>query len=352
MHVLQELTSLVQSGANLSPDQARAAALTMPDAAVAPDLKQAFLTALHTKGESVEEVTAFANAFRELATNPELEAFADQAIDVVGTGGSGSGGYNISSVTAFALAAAGVPVIKHGNRAITSQSGAADFLAEFGVPNSNDPSLLQRSVRERNFCFLFAPAFHPAFKAIVPVRQAMAAVGQRSIFNILGPLINPARPARQLLGVFASHWARPLADALHALGLRRGLAVHSTLPGGIAMDELTTAGANTIAGFGSLHHLHTQWMPDAFALPIANPDDLRGGSAAHNVAILNAIFDGNGPEGLADSLAFNIAVGLFIAERAKSVAAALPLAQDILRGGTLRNWINDTRTFYADVCNA
>ncbi|MFA5258409.1 MAG: anthranilate phosphoribosyltransferase, partial [Opitutales bacterium] len=189
MNTLQPLTVKLTARENLSRDEARDAAIELSRAEVSLEDKRAFLLALSRKGESAEEVAAFASAFRNLARGTGLDDLAPQAIDIVGTGGSGSGSYNISSVSAMCVAAAGVTVIKHGNRAITSQSGAADFLGALGVPQSPPLPVLRRCVEELNFCFLFAPSFHPAFKEIGPVRRALAAEGMRTIFNILGPLI-------------------------------------------------------------------------------------------------------------------------------------------------------------------
>ena len=214
MSHLQEITHILESGRDLTAAECATAAEQLPRPEVAPEDKKAFLTALHTKGESVEEVTAFAKVFRGLASDPQLSDIAAEAIDIVGTGGSGSKGFNISSTTAFILAAEGVKVLKHGNRAITSQSGSADFLGQHGIRMDTDPALLRAAVDELNFCFFFAPAFHPAFKEIMPIRMELAKEGQRTIFNILGPLINPAKPAHQLLGVFAPNWVKPLANAL------------------------------------------------------------------------------------------------------------------------------------------
>lgn len=348
MTPLQNFTSQLQQGISLSPDQTEQAARELPKPDVSAEDKRTFLEALHNKGESIDEVTGFARVFRELASNPGLEADAERAIDIVGTGGTNSGGYNVSTVTAFTIAACGIPVIKHGNRAITSKSGSADFLDQFGVGGIADPAILQASLNELNFCFLFAPAFHPAFKEIMPVRKAMAADGKRSIFNILGPLINPAKPAYQLLGVFATPWLAPLAAALDALGLRSGIAVSSRLPSGIHMDEFTTAGINSVKGFGELSATDTIWTADSFALPIADPAEIQGGTPEENVQILESILEGKGPDGLVDTLVLNAAAALLITGQATSVLQGCDRARDCILGGTLASWIEQLRQFYAD----
>src|SRR5258708_24510059 len=171
------------------------------------------LTALAGKGETAAEVAAFANAFRARALNPGVEAWAPRAIDIVGTGGDHAGGFNISSVVVLVLASAGVTVMKHGNRGVTSKCGSADLLAALGVNLEAPPEKLRRALDELGFVFFFAPGYHPAFKNIGPGRKALAARGQRTIFNILGPLINPGRPAHVLLGVFSAACVDRLAPA-------------------------------------------------------------------------------------------------------------------------------------------
>lgn len=347
MSDLKEITKKLAAAMDLGTEECVAAAEALPLPDVDPEEKKAFLKALHDKGETVEEVTAFARVFRGLASDPQLSDIAADAIDIVGTGGSGSKGFNISSVTAFIVAASGTKVLKHGNRAITSQSGSADFLSEQGIRMDTDPALLRAAIEELNFCFFFAPAFHPAFKEIMPVRMALAKEGQRTVFNILGPLINPAKPAHQLLGVFSPQWVKPLAGALDQLGLKRGLAVCSELPGGGFMDELTTAGRNHVSGFGSLGDVDAVWTPDGLGFPPSSVEDLKGGTAAENVALLEDILTGNGRAGLVDTIALNAAAAFLIVERVDSLDEGCALAREVLLGGALRSWLEKARAFYA-----
>jgi anthranilate phosphoribosyltransferase len=341
-----KITEQLRYGVDLNEAECAAAAeaLTRPD--VDPAQKKSFLVALHDKGESVEEVTTFAKVFRKLAMDPLLSDVAPEAIDIVGTGGSGSKGYNVSSVTAFIVAASGAKVLKHGNRAITSQSGSADFLTAWGIRMDTDPALLRQAIEELNFCFFFAPAFHPAFKEIMPVRKEMAAEGKRSIFNILGPLINPAKPAYQLLGVFSPSWVKPLSKSLHALGLKRGLTVCCQLPGGLNMDEFTTAGENHVSGFGSLASLQETWDAAGLGLPPAGINALLGGSATENKAMLEDILEGNGRPGLVDTLVLNAAAAFLILDKVDTLAEGQSLAREILLGGALRAWLDKAQAFY------
>ncbi|MEX0322374.1 MAG: anthranilate phosphoribosyltransferase [Puniceicoccaceae bacterium] len=348
MSDLQEITIQLQDGDDLSQAESMDAAEMLTEPGIDLSEKKEFLVALHKKGESVEEVTAFAKVFRQLATDPKLSEFTANAIDIVGTGGSGSKGFNISSTTAFILAAAGIRVLKHGNRAITSQSGAADFLGQHGIRMDTDPEKLRAAVKELNFCFFFAPAFHPAFKEIMPVRMALAEEGQRTIFNILGPLINPAKPAHQLLGVFQKDWVKPLAGALDQLGLNRGLAVCSELPGGGFMDEFTTAGSNRVCGFGGLSSVDKILSPDQLGFPPADPEELKGGTAEENVALLEAILDGKGRPGLVDTIVLNAACAFLIMERVESIGEGCALARETLLSGDLRAWLTKARAFYRD----
>ncbi|MEY3547891.1 MAG: hypothetical protein RLZZ552_258, partial [Verrucomicrobiota bacterium] len=199
---LPDLTAALSAGRDLAPAEAAAAALAMADAAVTDADKAAFLLALARKGETAAEVTGFARTYRDLARRTDFGDWPAKAIDIVGTGGDRSGSFNISSASALIVAAAGVPVLKHGNRSITSKSGSADFLAGLGVVLDAADEQLLRGLREANFCYLYAPAFHPAFKAVLGVRKQLAEGGAKTVFNVLGPLINPARPAYMVVGVY------------------------------------------------------------------------------------------------------------------------------------------------------
>lgn len=350
MNELEQLSSLLAAGRELEPGQVSQAAFHLADAAVAQSAKQAFLTAFAAKGETAEEVAAFAGTFREMAIDPGVEAWADRAIDVCGTGGDGSGTFNISTAVSFIVAAAGVPVFKHGNRSITSNCGSADLLEGLGIRLDLSHEQIHRSLEELNFCFLFAPAFHPAFKEIMPVRKAMAAEGQRSIFNLLGPLINPGRPAHQLLGVFGPQWVEPLAGALGALGLSAGLVVHGIPEEGRALDELSCAGANRIAGFGAMSEQSGALSASDAGLAFCDFRDLSGGGREENLEILRALITGDSspvPTGLRNSILLNAGAALWVADKAPDLTAGIQLADDLLREGTVTRWLAKAREFNA-----
>jgi anthranilate phosphoribosyltransferase len=337
----------IRAGHPLSELQASAAATALASAEVPAELKGEFLVALAEKGETGAEIAAFARAFREMARDPDLADWSGRAIDVCGTGGDHAGSFNVSTATVFVLAAAGVPVLKHGNRSITSRCGSADLLEALGIRLEADLPTLRRSMEQLGFAFLFAPAFHPAFKEIGPVRRALAAKGQRTIFNILGPLINPARPAHQLLGVFSEALAPVLAEALHGVGVVSGMVVHGRTEQGGGVDELTTATVNRIVGAGRHRGLDEVWTAERFGLAPASLEDLAGGDREENLAIFHRLLDGDVPQGLIETVCLNAGAGLFLAGRAADLKDGIGLARDLLLGGAVKRRVAEAREFYS-----
>jgi anthranilate phosphoribosyltransferase len=220
------------------------------------------------------------------------------------------------------------------------------LLSALGVNLEAPPEKLRRALDELGYVFFFAPNYHPSFKHIGPVRKALAARGQRTIFNILGPLINPGRPAHVLLGVFADAWVGKLAAAMDTLGVPAGLAAHGVITAERGIDELTTATMNRVRGFGRLRDLDSSWSATDFGLGIAPFADLIGGDLGANLAIVEAVLAGRGPAGLVDTIALNTAVALWIVEKTASVKEGVPLARDLLLGGAVKNKIAATREFY------
>jgi anthranilate phosphoribosyltransferase len=346
MSQLAPLTARIAAGAELSSEEVESAAAELAGTNDTDEAKGQFLSALAVRGETPAEVAAFARAFRARAINPGVEAWSDQAIDIVGTGGDHAGGFNISSIVVLVLAAAGVPVMKHGNRGITSKCGSADLFAALGVDLDATPSRLQRALDELGFAFFFAPAYHPTFKHIAPVRKALGARGQRTVFNILGPLINPGRPAHVLLGTFSAASVPKLAGALEALGARGGLAVHGVIDGDRGIDELTTATVNRVRGFGVHRDVHGEWHARDFGLEHSPFSHLAGGDLTANLAIVNSILEGRAPTGLVDTIVLNVAVAMWIVGRVTNVQDGLAPARDLLLGGALKKKIAATREFY------
>ncbi len=348
MSALAALQTQMETGGDLAPAQVAeaVAALIAPEIPAAQ--KETFLTALARKGEQPAEVAAFAAEFRKLARDPGVAQWSAEAIDIVGTGGDHAGSFNISTATAFVLAAAGVKVMKHGNRSITSKCGSADLIAAIGVPLEAPLDRLQRSLAELNFCFFFAPAFHPAFKEIAPVRKALAAQGRRSVFNILGPLINPGRPAFQLFGVYSKDWVEPLAGALHDLGLAAALTIHGRVPGTErGLDEWTTGTENFCAGAGRLRGPLTEVALSTTGLQSGRLDELQGGDAAVNLALFEALLDNRAPQAIADTVALNAGAGLWVAGRARDLAAGVAQVQELFRSGAVQRHVARTRQFWA-----
>lgn len=346
MAALPELTARLNFRHDLGADEVQAAAAALGSPDVADEPKAAFLTAFADKGETPAEIAGFARAFRALAVNPGVESIAPRAIDIVGTGGDHAGGFNISSMVVLVLASAGVPVMKHGNRGITSLCGSADLLAGLGVELTASPEKSRRALEQLGFAFYFAPNYHPAFKHIGPVRKALAAQGRRTVFNILGPLINPGRPAHILLGVYSRPLVEKLALALDELGQPAGLVGHGVIAEGQGIDELTTATANHVRGVGRLRETRGVWGGETFGLPTADFVDLKGGDVTANLAAVEAILAGRGPAGLVDTIVLNAAAALFVAGRTTGIREGLAPARDLLLGGAVRAKIAATREFY------
>ena len=349
MHDLTDAIKAVTKGIDLSFEQAQTAAQFLAESQDEEAAKRALLVGLADKGETPTEVAGFAAAFRGLARDPGLAAWRERAIDVCGTGGDKVESFNISTAVSFILATAGVPVCKHGNRSVTSQCGSADLLESLGFPLELDVSLLGPSLEQLNFCFLFAPAYHPAFKAIAPLRRTLAEAGRRTIFNLIGPLINPAQPAQQLLGVFDPAWVSTLADVLDQLGVQRGLVVHGVLEDGRGLDELTCSGTNRLAGVGALAGVYEGPPLADLGLEPCSIDELAGGDAAENRRLLEALLAGEAPRGLRGTVCLNAGAGLWVAGEAENWAQGIARAQDLLMNGAVAQWLKDAQAFYSSL---
>ncbi|HXC01323.1 MAG TPA: anthranilate phosphoribosyltransferase [Opitutaceae bacterium] len=343
---LAAFTAQLAARRDLAPADATAAATALASAGVGNEAKSAFLLALAAKGETAAEVAAFATVLRALAVDPGVAEWAPRAIDIVGTGGDHAGGFNVSSLVVLVLASAGVPVMKHGNRGITSKCGSADLFAAFGVDLAAPPAKLRQALTELGYVFFFAPNYHPAFQHVAPVRKALAAQGHRTIFNSLGPLLNPGRPAHALVGVFSEAWVPKLADALGSVGMQAGLVAHGIIDADRGIDELTTATANRVRGFGRLAGLEGRWQAEDFGLRHAPFSELVGGDLAANLALVDALLAGRGPAGLADTIVLNAAVGLWICGRTGDVKEGLGPARELLLGGAVKKKIAATKEFY------
>jgi anthranilate phosphoribosyltransferase len=283
------------------------------------------LMALRTRGETVEEFAAAAAVMR--ARCHAVRA-PEGAIDIVGTGGDGKGTLNISTAAAFVVAGAGVPVAKHGNRNLSSRSGAADALGQLGINVMVGPEVVERALAEAGIGFMMAPMHHPAMKHVMPAR---AELGTRTIFNILGPLTNPAGVRRQLTGAFSPRLIRPMAETLRALGSERAWLVH----GGDGTDELSIAGPSVVAALDAGEISEFQIHPEDAGLPVHPFSAILGGTPAENGAALRALFDG-AHGAYRDAVLLNAAAALLIAGRAASLPEGVDKARESLDSGAAR----------------
>ena len=334
--MLEQLTQQLAASRQLTDEQIRQAVEQLADETIPANIKAGFLVALSKKGETHGEIAAFASALRDKSIQPPLDAEtrAREILDVVGTGGDRLGTINISTTAAIICSAAGVTVAKHGNRAVTSQAGSADVLEALGVKIDLTPDEAARSLSERHFAFFFAPNYHPAFKNISPARKICAARGQRTIFNYLGPLLNPARPSAMLVGVPRPELCEPLAHVLQSLGIRRAMVVCGKVPGAGFLDELSTLGENTIAEFYQERGFTVSTTsPEQFPLQHATLADLLGGDKTLNAKIVRSILSGEERGPKRDAVLLNAAAALFVAGRAKSLAGGWDLAVETIDGG-------------------
>ncbi len=327
---MQMLIDVVKAGEELSPDQIRVAVAWLANPAVESSKKGLFLEALHLKGETSTEIAAFTEALLSLAVDPELDkaSLSGPTLDVCGTGGDKLELFNISTASMFVLAAGGVVVLKHGNRAITSKCGGADVLEALGIRIELSPADLRECVKRHGLGFLFAPAYHPAFRVIGPVRRGLADRGIPSVFNLLGPLLNPARPEFQLVGVYSKELLRCYGEVLFQLGRTRAWAVH-----GCGADELTLAGpADIVSVEGSTLSIF-KINPASLKLPYAPVEALRGGDRTENAALLEAILSGQETGPKSQVVALNAAAGFLVAGRARNLADGLEKANELLANG-------------------
>jgi anthranilate phosphoribosyltransferase len=322
MDDLKSIIGKVATGATLSRDEAASAFDSMMSGEATPSQMGGLLMALRVRGETVDEITGAVSAMR--AKMLRVEAPAD-AVDVVGTGGDGSGSVNVSTCASFIVAGAGVPVAKHGNRALSSRSGAADVLTALGVNINLTPEAIGRCIAEAGIGFMFAPAHHPAMKNVGATR---AELGTRTIFNLLGPLSNPAGVRRQMVGVFSKQWTQPLALVLKNLGAERVWVVH----GSDGLDEITTSGPTSVAALQDGHLKTFEISPEELGLRKVKPEALRGGDAETNAKAVQDVLQGKA-SAFRDVALLNAAAALVVAGKAKDLADGLHAAAHSVDSG-------------------
>lgn len=355
---LQDFIAQLAAGRVLADAQVRDAIAELIREDVPAELKADFLSALARKGETIGEIAAFASRLRDKAVGVPLneQTRAREVLDVVGTGGDRLNTFNISSTAALLCAAAGITVAKHGNRAATSASGSADVLEALGIPLHLSPAEAATALREDGFAFFFAQNYHPSFKHIAPARKLCAARGQRTIFNILGPLLNPVRPSAMLLGVPRPEMCEPIAQVLQTLGVRRAMVVCGEVPLANAergtrnaegvwppagegrqiahLDEISTLGETTVAEFYQERGFTvSKFDPANFPLQSATLADLVGGDKTANAETARRILCGDERGPKRDAVLLNAAAAMFVAGACKSVVEGWELAGRLIDGG-------------------
>jgi anthranilate phosphoribosyltransferase len=343
---LKRLIEQLRDRVDLAFADTREAAFLLADPSVPDTDKANFLIALREKGESGEELAYFARSFLELSVRPEVCLEGRPAADVVGTGGDKLGLINVSTTCVFLLAAAGVIVIKHGNRGITSKAGAADVLEALGIPVTCDPGRMSDCIRQTGIGFLFAPSYHPAFRVIAPVRRQLAEQGMPTIFNLLGPLLNPAQPAAQLTGVFSPAILEKYGIALRELGRKRAWVVHGHVLSGAGMDEVSLLGETAVYEVREASLTRFCLFPDRLGFRVPALHELRGGSAAFNAGILIDILANRDRSPRRDLVVINAAASLVVAEVVEQMESGIKLANEILDSGLAYEKLCEFQRFF------
>lgn len=332
----QQILSALMSKSDIGERSAYDLMELLAEGEVNPVMAGAILTALRIKGESAEEVRGFANAMRALATPIEIES-EEKTIDIVGTGGDGSNSFNLSTGTALLSAATGLKVVKHGNRSVSSKSGSADLLEALNIPLADNPETVNAFLKEYGFVFLFAPFFHPAMKHVAPIRQSL---GVRTVFNILGPLTNPAQPNFYLLGAYSSPMAKLMAEALSGMNIDRAFIVH----GLNGWDEPTPVGEFELYDVKPNQVQHTVRDPKDFGIARCTEDDLKGGDAKVNSTALINVFNQNDQGPHKDALVLGAGLALEVSNTVNNLKEGIELARSTIDDGKATQMINSLLT--------
>ena len=317
---IEDYIQIVSTGESLSREQSAAAFELLMTGQAEPAQIGGFLMALRVRGETVDEITGAAEVMRAKATGVQAP---EGSVDTCGTGGDSSGTYNISTCSSFVVAGAGIPVAKHGNKSISSKSGSADVLASLGVNLDVTPEIVEKCIEQANIGFMFAPAHHSAVRHVGPAR---ASLGVRTIFNLLGPLSNPAGAKRQVLGVFSDEWLVPIAEVLRTLGSTKLWVVH----GADGLDELSTTGETKVAALdnGEITTVH----PEEVGLPLTSIDMLKGGDSEVNAVAIKEVLKGEmGP--FRDIVLLNAAAALVVSGKVNDLKEAVGVAANAIDDG-------------------
>lgn len=343
---MKEFTDQLHAKVDLTRSQVLRASEQLASGDIKDTEKANFLTALRDKGETGEEVGYFAEAFLTMAVAPNIQIGERPTIDLCGTGGDRLELINVSTTAMFVVAAAGVVVLKHGNRAITSRSGGADVLERLGIPVTCATDQMVACIEETGVGFLFAPLYHPTFQLIAPVRKQLAEQGIATIFNLLGPLLNPLRPEFQLVGVFSQAILEKYAIALSQLGRRRAWVIHGSVPSGSGMDEISPLGETQVHEVKGKSFNYFHLFPEELGISPTNLHDLRGGDAETNAKILEAIISGRERGARRGFVLLNAAAGLVIAGLAPKMDSGLRLAADLIDSGKASAKLEEFQRFF------
>jgi anthranilate phosphoribosyltransferase len=321
---ISSVLNKIFSGELLARSEAKEVMGYLMDGSMSQLQAAALLAALRTRGESIEEITGFAEAMRSRSVKVPFE-HDGVLLDTCSTGGTGINTINIGTTSMFVIASAGVNIAKHGNRAVTRRSSSADTLEALGIKLEQSPEQLSKALQEVGIAFLFARSHHPAMKFVAPIRAELKA---RTVFNILGPLTNPAGANRQVLGVFSPAFVEPLAGVLQALGTERAMVVH-----GDGMDDLTVSGTTHITEVSSSGLKSYELTPEEVGLKRYQRDELLGGDAVENAKTLREILSGNVQGAKRDVVLLNAGAGLYISDKANSVKEGVELARELIESG-------------------
>jgi anthranilate phosphoribosyltransferase len=335
--LLRESLRKAAAGEPLSAPEAERALEEIMEGTVDPVVTAALLTALRVRGESVGEIVGFARAMRRFAEKVEAP---ENVVDTCGTGGDAKGTINVSTAAAFVARGAGVVVAKHGNRAATSQAGSADVLEALGAEIGLGPVEVGRCIEEVGIGFMFARTHHPAMRHVVPVRTELPF---RTVFNLLGPLTNPAEARRQLVGVFSSEYVRPLAEALRELGAEKALVVHGT----DGLDEITVTGPTLTAEVTDAAVTEREISPEQFGISRHGPDGILGGHVHLNARILKGVLSGEEGGAARDVVLLNAGAAIYVSGRAETIEEGVRLAEESIASGgavkALEGFVHTTR---------
>ncbi len=327
------------NGESLAEKQAYELMHKLAEGELPSALAGALLAGLRAKGETADEIRGFATAMRELAVHPKIPDGAP-TVDTVGTGGDGSGSLNLSTGTGLLAAAAGSRVVKHGNRSVSSRSGSADMLESLGMPLPLHEKQAVDCLQATNFTFLFAPAYHPAMKAVVPIRAALSV---RTVFNVLGPLTNPAAPPFQLIGAYSKDAAKLMADALSGMPLERAFVVHGE-PG---WDEATPAGDFLLYDVSPGKVTESKRSPEDYGLERCRPEDLEGSDADHNARELVRVFTGEDQGAHRDALLMGTSLVLEVQGKAKNAKDGVAQAAAAIDDNRAASFLDNLRAYFA-----